>query len=112
MLDKKIAEYLKGFYRGESRAITSRELENAFDVSGRELRGIINRLRAESVPICSFECGYYYADDECELNRTIRQLTSRIKKISEAQRGLIRTRALYSDNGQICLPLEGGAIFE
>ncbi len=111
MLDKKIAEYLKGFHGGESQSITSRELENAFGVSGRELRGIINRLRAEGVPICSFEYGYYYAAVENELNRTIRQLTSRIKKIAEARRGLIRARALYSDDGQTCLSLEGGSDF-
>ena len=108
MLQEEIAEYLKDFHKGESRAITSRELETEFAIRGSELRGIVNRLRSEGVPICSFEYGYYYAAAEDELNRTIRQLTSRIKKISEAQRGLIKARALYSDDGQTRLSLEGG----
>ncbi|MDD3229969.1 MAG: hypothetical protein PHE09_12240 [Oscillospiraceae bacterium] len=111
MLQEEIAEYLKDFRKGESRATTSPELESAFNIRGSELRGIINRLRSSGIPICSFEYGYYYAADEDELNRTIRQLTSRIKKISEAQRGLIKARALYSDNGQTRLPLEGGDAF-
>ncbi|MPN57281.1 hypothetical protein SDC9_204975 [bioreactor metagenome] len=51
------------------------------------------------------------AATEDELNRTIRQLTSRIKKISEAQRGLIKARVLYSDDGQTRLPLEGDGAF-
>lgn len=108
MLDKEIAEYLKGFHRGENRAITSREMETEFAIRGSELRGIVNRLRSEGIPICSFEYGYCYAATEDELNRTIRQLTSRIKKISEAQCKLIKARALYSDDGQTRLPLEGG----
>jgi biotin operon repressor len=108
MLDRKITEYLKGFHRGESRAVSSRELEAAFGISGRELRGTVNRLRVSGVPICSSEYGYFYAADEAELNRTVRPLTSRIKKIAEARSGLIKARALYSDDGQLRLPLEGG----
>ena len=111
MLQEEIARYLKDFHKGESRTITSRELEIAFDIRGRELRGIVNRLRSEGFPICSFEYGYCYAATEDELNRTIRQLTSRIKKISEAQCGLIKARALYSDDGQTRLPLKGGGAF-
>ncbi len=61
MLQEEIAEYLKDFHQGESKVITSRELESAFIIRGSELRGIVNRLRSEGVPICSFEFGYYYA---------------------------------------------------
>lgn len=107
-MDKKIAEYLKGFHSGEKRAISSRDLAKAFGISGRAVREIVNRLRVEGVPICSSEYGYFYAADEHELGRTIRQLTSRIKRISEARRGLVKARALYTDDGQLCLPLEGG----
>ena len=59
-------------------------------------------------PICSSDSGYYYADTEEELQRTIRQLRSRIKKIAHAERGLTKALEQFTDSGQISLPLEGG----
>nr|WP_319489350.1 hypothetical protein [uncultured Caproiciproducens sp.] len=44
-MDRKIAEYLKGFHSGEDRAISSRDLAKAFGISGRALRDIVNHLR-------------------------------------------------------------------
>ncbi len=108
MLDEQITAYLKEYHQGENRAITSRKLEAAFDIRGRELREIVNRLRTQGLPICSSEAGYYYAADAQELERTIQQLSSRIKNIAVARHGLIKARSLYTDDGQISLPLEGG----
>ena len=108
-LDDSIAEYLETYHCGESRSVSSRELERAFDIRGPDLRRIINRLRGEGIPICSFDYGYYYAETEEELQRTIRQLQSRIKKIAHAERGLIKAHAQrFPDSSQIALPLEGG----
>lgn len=108
-LDETIAKHLEDYHLGESRAVTSRELERAFDIRGPDLRRIINRLRGEGHPICSFDYGYYYAETEEELQRTIRQLQSRIKKIAHAERGLIKAQAQrFPDNSQIALPLKGG----
>lgn len=105
--DDPIAEYLEAYHKGESRSVTSRELERVFDIRGPDLRRAINRLRGSGVPICSFDFGYYYAETEQELQRTIRQLRSRIKKIAHAERGL--TRALEQfDTEQTRLPLAGG----
>ena len=107
-LDEAIAKHLENYHRGESRAVTSRELERVFDIRGPDLRRIINRLRGAGVPICSFDYGYYYAETEQELQRTIRQLRSRIKKIAHAERGLTKALEQYTDSGQIAFPLEGG----
>ena len=52
----------------------------ASKMRGSELRREINALRGDGIPICSFEGGYYYAATAEELERTIRQLRSRIKK--------------------------------
>lgn len=108
MLDKQVIAYLKEFHQGEGKAAISRELEAAFNIRGRELREIVNRLRAQGLPICSSEAGYYYAADMQELDRTIRQLSSRIKNIAVARHGLLKARSLYTDDRQTTLPLEGG----
>lgn len=73
-----------------------------------ELRREINALRGDGIPICSFEGGYYYAATAEELERTIRQLRSRIKKIAFAERGLSSALPDYVDTGQLSLPLDGG----
>ena len=108
-LDETIAKHLEDYHCGEACAVSSRELERVFDIRGPDLRRIINRLRGEGHPICSFDYGYYYAETEEELQRTIRQLQSRIKKIAHAERGLIKAlREQFTDSGQITFPLAGG----
>lgn len=103
-----IAEHLKTYHCGEQSVVTSRELESAFRIRGPDLRRIINRLRGDGIPICSSDSGYYYAATEEELQRTIRQLRSRIRKIAHAERGLTKALEQFTDSGQIALPLEGG----
>lgn len=103
-----IAEHLEAYCCGEAHAVTSRELETAFDIRGPDLRRRINQLRGDGIPICSFDGGYYYAETEEELARTIRQLRSRIKKIAYAERGLTKTLNKFTDTGQLSLLPEGG----
>lgn len=107
-LDESIAEYLKAYHCGKQAAVTSRELEGIFRIRGPDLRRIINRLRGNGVPICSFDSGYYYAATEEELWHTIRQLRSRIKKIAYAERGLTKALVQYGDTDQFSLLPEGG----
>ena len=78
-INEALAEYLALYHKGEVNAVTSRELE----------------------------CSYYAATAE-ELERTIRQLRSRIKKIAFAERGLSSALPDYVDTGQLSLPLDGG----
>ena len=48
----------------------------------------------------------FYAETEEELQRTVRQLRSRIKKIAHAERGLAKALEAFSDSGQITLDME------
>ena len=107
-LDNSIAEYLKAYHTGEAQAVTSRELETVFRIRGPCLRKAVNRLRGDGVPICSCDSGYYYAETVEELDHTIRQLFSRIKRILHAVLGLKKARRKFVDTGQISLPLDGG----
>ena len=92
-INEALAEYLALYHKGEANAVTSRE---------------INALRGDGIPVCSFEGGYYYAATAKELERTIRQLRSRINKIAFAERGLSSALPDYVDTGQMSLPLDGG----
>lgn len=98
-MDKRteICEYLKKNHVGKERAVYSRELQRLFSIDGRNLRRKINRLRQSGVPICSGETGYYYADNEQEINDTIFWLNELETKVSRAKNGLSRSIA---KNGQ------------
>ena len=104
-----ITEHLNKYHTGERNIVSSRELEVAFQIRGPELRTVINAERGKGFPICSTDKGYFYAETEEELQRTIRQLRSRIKKIAHAERGLTKAlRERFTDSGQITFPLAGG----
>lgn len=108
-LEDRIAECLEEHHCGERNVVPSRELESAFLVRGPDLRNIINNLRGKGIPICSSSKGYFFAETEEELDRTSRQLLSRIKKIAHAERGLNKAKLVhFPDHAQISLPFEGG----
>lgn len=100
---------LESHHKGEHNAVPSRELESAFQIRGPDLRNIINTLRGNGIPICSSAKGYFFASTKEELERTTRQLRSRIKKIAHAERGLNKAKQVhFPDHAQISLPFEGG----
>ena len=97
-----ILEHLKRYHLGERNAATSRELEAAFDLRGKELRDLVNTLRRSGEPIASSGAGYCYAETEQEVRATIAHMTHRIGGIAAAIRGL--TQALDGfDTAQMCL---------
>ena len=57
-LEKALCAYLKEYHRGQENAASSKKLEAAFHVNGRELRRAVNRLRCDGHPICSADAGY------------------------------------------------------
>lgn len=91
MEDKHLAEHLRRYHLGESRAATSQELETAFSIRGKALRDAVNRLRRKGVPIASSSSGYFYAAQEQEVRATIAHMTHRISGIAAAIRGLNRS---------------------
>jgi predicted DNA-binding transcriptional regulator YafY len=107
MLKDRLAGHMEIFHSGERYAATSRELERAMGVSGATLRRLVNALRREGVPIASDDTGYYYAETEQEVRRTIAHMKHRIFGISAAIHGLEKSLERY-DTAQTRLPLEGG----
>ena len=107
MLKEQLAEYLHRYHHGAENVVTSKMMEYAFHVSGKELRDLVNALRREGIPIASDQSGYFYAKTEAEVRLTIRHMKSRISGISAAIAGLKRSLTVFDDT-QIRLPLEGG----
>ncbi len=107
MEKERLAEYLKRYHLGAAHAIASRELECMFSVGGKRLRGTVNRLRREGVPIASNGNGYFYADTGQEIHTTIAHMTHRISGIAAAIRGLTRSLERF-DTQQTTLSLDGG----
>ena len=71
---KAICEYLRQNHIGKENAIHSKELEKLFMLDGRNIRRKISALRQDGFPICSDETGYYYADNQKEINHTVCRL--------------------------------------
>ena len=90
-MDKKsaICMYLKNNHTGKSRAIHSRDLQRLFSIDGRTLRRKVSALRQDGYPICSDETGYYYADNQMEINNTVCRLNGLVTQISNARTGLL-----------------------
>ena len=96
-----IANYLKKHHTGKERAVHSNELERLFSIDGRNLRRKISSLRQDGYPICSDETGYYYADNQNEINATVNRLNELVMKISNARTGLLYSSAMNIDGEDI-----------
>ena len=99
MREEKLIAYLKGAFKGRNKTIKSAELERAMEMSGTDLRKLVNKLRRKSIPICSGADGYFYAKTAGDILRTIRQLKVMIKGLQAAVDG--------GGAGQVCGALRG-----
>ena len=90
-MDKKnaICNYLRIYHIGRRNAVHSKELEDMFELDGRNIRRKISALRQDGFPICSDESGYYYADNQEEINNTVGRLNELVTKVSNARTGLL-----------------------
>ena len=90
-MDKKnaICNYLRIYHIGRRNAVHSKLLEDMFELDGRNIRRKISALRQDGFPICSDESGYYYADNQEEINNTVGRLNELVTKVSNARTGLL-----------------------
>ena len=107
MQKERLGEHLEQFHPGALNAATSKELERAFSIPGIAVRQLVNALRRDGVPIASDSNGYYYAQTELEVRRTIAHMKHRIGGIAAAIRGLEQALARFDDS-QIRLDERGG----
>ncbi len=99
--------YMKEYHTGKEKAVSSAYLQSRFCISSRTVRKLVNQLRNDGNPICSGDNGYYYASDRKELLASIGQMTSRIREIAKAKRGLVKALEHFPDaDGQLRLDLD------
>lgn len=83
--------------KGENSRITSVEIGAVTNLSGAEIRRIINENRSHFVPIASDSNGYFIATQPNELDHTIAQLNSRIHKMIVAREGLKKAQIIMME---------------
>lgn len=84
-------------HKGENSRITSVEIGAVTNLSGAEIRRIINESRSNFVPIASDSNGYFIATQPNELDHTIAQLNSRIHKMIVAREGLKKAQIIMME---------------
>lgn len=110
-VDKKTAIhiYLREYHKGKENAIHSKELQRIFTMDGRDVRRKVSNLRQDGVPICSDEDGYYYADNQQEINKTVCRLNGMVTGVSNARTGLLFASLFPATvNVDVKICLEGG----
>lgn len=113
--DKKtaICAYLREHHTGKSRAIHSEDLQRLFCLDGRNIRRKISALRQAGYPICSDESGYYFADNQKEINNTVYRLNGVVTQVSNARTGLLVASAFPAEvNVKITVNLNEGENFD
>lgn len=88
MGEEKLLAYLKGACSGRRYTVRSAELERVLNLSGTDLRKLVNRMRRKGIPIGSSREGYFYARTAGEVYATIRQLKTMVHGIEAAISGL------------------------
>ncbi len=83
--------------KGEGSRITSTEIKKLTNVGGVTIRKIVNKSRANFVPIASDSNGYFIAEQPEELEHTIAQINSRIHKMIKAREGLKKAQKLMKE---------------
>lgn len=73
-------------------AVHSAELERLFSLDDRAVRRKISALRKEGYPICSGDMGYYYAENQKDINSTVGRLNDLMTGVSDARTGLLFSR--------------------
>lgn len=90
-MNTQLLELLKEQAYGKEHSVTSRTLQDSFNLRGSEVREAINKLRCAGFPICSGPHGYYYARTQREIYNSVKQLMGRAAAINNAAKGMMRS---------------------
>lgn len=103
-----ICKYLQRYHTGRERAVHSKELERLFLLDRRNVQRKISNLRKAGYPICSGETGYYYAQNQYEINAMVCKLNGCVTALSNARNGMLFASILPEDNVaiELCINLK------
>jgi hypothetical protein len=83
--------------KGKDSRITSTDIKKLTNIGGVAIRKIVNKSRANFIPIASDSNGYFIAEQPEELEHTIAQINSRIHKMIQAREGLKKAQKLMKE---------------
>ncbi len=101
-----ICEYLKKNHIGKDNAVHSRELQHLFCIQGSTLRRYVSLLRQAGYPICSDQNGYYYAENQKEINDTVLRLNTLVTGISNSRTGMLYASVREPDSIKIRISIK------
>lgn len=91
-IDVDVMEYLKEYHAKEADALKSRDLGVLFNLTNREVRNLVSKLRQDGVPICSSNNGYWYSEDAEDITRTIKRLADQVQNMRLVIKGLSKAK--------------------
>lgn len=83
-----IREFLEEYHNTEKTAVKSGEICELFSVPKERLRSIVNYLRSAEIPVCSSQRGYWYSENQEDIEKTLSHLEGRVRGINRAIKGL------------------------
>lgn len=92
-----VLEYLKDYHNSETTAIKARGLCELFNLTSRGVRNVISGLRQSGAPICSSNSGYWYSEEQGDIDSTIKRLADQVKNMSLTIKGLQRAKEGITD---------------
>ena len=87
-MEELLLNYLKVACRGREFCASSTELGRAIGVGRKTVQKLVSRLRRKKIPICSTNCGYFYAKTAQDITRTIEMLQRMVDGLQADIEGL------------------------
>ena len=103
-----ICNYLKKHHVGRDNAVHCNEIEKLFGIDRRTVQRSVNLLRREGFAICSDQNGYYYADNQKEIDATIKRLNSQVQNMSTARNGMLYASIIIPSAEIVVININGG----
>lgn len=87
---KTLVNYLKDFnHQGREKAQVGSRICTDLNIKDtQQLRALVNTARVQGFPVCSCADGYYYAENEDEVEQCCRSLEGRARGILKASNGM------------------------
>lgn len=86
---EKLLVFIREFHSGSENPVSNKELQRIFRLKEDEVRNCIRKLRVSGEPICYNEYGYFYAQNNDEILKTVLLLKKMINGIEKSEMALL-----------------------
>ena len=89
-----LCDFLYKYHRGRDNAIITKELELALELTEKEIRKLVRKLRKEGMPIMSCKKGYFYSKIIMDYNQRQKYLYTFLHKYHKGRKNAIVTEQI------------------